>query len=84
MSESNNDEYWKANISLVAKLLAIWFMVSFGFGIILVDFLNGIQFWGYKLGFLFAQQGSIYVFVILIFVYIKKMAELDRKFDVEE
>ena len=84
MSESNNDEYWKANISLVAKLLAIWFTVSFGFGIILVDFLNGIQFWGYKLGFWFAQQGSIYVFVILIFVYIKKMAELDRKFDVEE
>ena len=84
MSEPNNDEYWKANISLVAKLLAIWFTVSFGFGIILVDFLNGIQFWGYKLGFWFAQQGSIYVFVILIFVYIKKMAELDRKFDVEE
>ena len=61
-------------------LLSIWFTVSFGFGIILVDQLNTIQFFGFKLGFWFAQQGSIYVFVILIFVYIYLMNRLDKNF----
>jgi len=84
MNKSNNDAYWKANVSLMIKLLAVWFVVSFVCGILLVDALNNIQIWGYKLGFWFAQQGSIYVFVALIFIYAKKMAALDRKFGVEE
>jgi len=64
-------------------LLLIWFVVSFGFGILLVDELNQIRIGGYKLGFWFAQQGSIFCFVILIFYYTKKMAALDRKFKVD-
>ena len=84
MSKSNNDAYWKANVSLMIKLLVVWFVVSFVCGILLVDVLNGIQIGGYKLGFWFAHQGSIYVFVALIFIYAKKMAALDRKFGVEE
>ncbi|HBM83784.1 MAG TPA: DUF4212 domain-containing protein [Halieaceae bacterium] len=66
------------------KLLVIWFVVSFGCGILLVDVLNQIQIGGYKLGFWFAQQGSIYVFVVLIFYYTRQMAKLDREFNVEE
>jgi len=76
--------YWKANLRLLAKLLVVWFVVSFGFGILLVDWLNEIQFFGFKLGFWFAQQGSIYVFVVLIFIYARKMRALDRKFGVED
>jgi putative solute:sodium symporter small subunit len=77
-------EYWKANIRLVSILLAIWFIVSYLFGIILVDTLNQIQIGGVGLGFWFAQQGSIFTFLVLIFVYAKKMNDLDRKFDVHE
>ncbi len=66
------------------KLLAVWFVVSFGCGIIFVDILNEIQLGGYKLGFWFAQQGSIYTFVVLTFVYAKKMGDLDRKYGVHE
>ena len=76
--------YWKANISLLAKLLVVWFVASYGFGIVLVDLLNQISIGGYKLGFFFAQQGSIYVFVVLIFIYVRQMNKLDRKFDVHE
>lgn len=76
--------YWRENISLVIKLLAIWFLVSFGFGILLVDPLNEIRFFGFKLGFWFAQQGSIYVFVVLIFVYARLTAKLDEKYRVHE
>ena len=83
MSNSASD-YWKANIRLVSILLVIWFIVSFLFGIILVDVLNNIRIAGVGLGFWFAQQGSIYTFLILIFVYAKKMNALDRKFDVHE
>lgn len=83
-----NDEdkkaYWQANLSLMAKLLTVWFVVSFGFGIVLVDVLNNIQFFGFKLGFWFAQQGAIYVFVALIFVYMNKMNKLDKRFGVDE
>jgi putative solute:sodium symporter small subunit len=61
-------------------LLSIWFVVSFGFGILFVDQLNLIEFYGFKLGFWFAQQGSIYIFVILIFIYIYLMNKLDKKF----
>jgi len=83
MSNSATD-YWKANLRLVSILLAIWFIVSYLFGIILVDVLNNIRIAGVGLGFWFAQQGSIFTFLILIFVYAKKMNALDRKFNVHE
>ena len=72
--------YWKTNLKYLLVLLLIWFTVSFGFGILLVEQLNKIRFGGFKLGFWFAQQGAIYVFVILIFVYIYLMNRLDKKF----
>ena len=72
--------YWKTNLKYLLVLLFIWFTVSFGFGILLVDQLNKIRFGGFKLGFWFAQQGAIYVFVILIFIYIYLMNRLDKKF----
>lgn len=81
---SQASEYWKANIRLVSILLVIWFVVSYLFGIILVEPLNNIRLGGVGLGFWFAQQGSIFTFLILIFVYAKKMNALDRKFDVHE
>ena len=84
LSDEQATAYWRRNLSLMVKLLVIWFVVSYGFGIILVDVLNQIQIGGYKLGFWFAQQGSIYVFVGLIFYYTKKMGDLDREFNVEE
>lgn len=84
MPDKSRAAYWKRNISLVLKLLAIWFTVSYLFGIILVDLLNKVSIGGAKLGFWFAQQGSIYVFVILIFVYVAKMNKLDKEFDVHE
>jgi putative solute:sodium symporter small subunit len=80
MSASKEKEYWKKNIKYVIILLSIWFLVSFVFGILLVDELNAIRIGGFKLGFWFAQQGAIYVFVILIFVYIRLMNKLDKKF----
>lgn len=76
--------YWRANLKLGALLLTIWFVVSFGFGILLVEPLNRIPFFGFKLGFWWAQQGSIYVFIVLIFVYAWAMNRLDRKYDVHE
>ena len=82
MSEAS--EYWKANIRLVIGCLVVWFIVSYGFGILLVDQLNAIRLGGYKLGFWFAQQGSIYTFVFLIFFYSLRMNMLDRKFNVHE
>lgn len=77
-------EYWKRNVRLMVILLSIWFIVSYLFGIVLVTPLNSISLGGYKLGFWFAQQGSIYVFVALIFVYAAKMNALDKEFDVHE
>ena len=82
--KSNGDAYWKANLKLVCQLMAVWFVVSYGCGILLVDVLNTISIGGIKLGFFFAQQGSIYVFVALIFVYVSRMNKLDRKFGVHE
>jgi putative solute:sodium symporter small subunit len=76
--------YWKANLKILASLLAIWFVVSYGFGILLADWLDQFRVAGFKLGFFFAQQGSIYVFVVLIFVYVRLMNRLDRKHDVHE
>ncbi|MDX1639210.1 MAG: DUF4212 domain-containing protein [Balneolaceae bacterium] len=77
-------EYWHTNLKYVGILLGVWFLVSFVFGILLVEPLNAIRLGGFKLGFWFAQQGSIYVFVILIFVYVWLMNRLDRKYDVHE
>jgi len=82
--ENNNHAYWRANIRLMLVLLAIWFTVSFGFGILLVDWLNQFQFFGFKFGFWWAQQGSIYVFVILIFVYTARMKRIDREYGVSD
>jgi putative solute:sodium symporter small subunit len=78
------DAYWKANLQLVAVLLGIWFTVSYGFGILLADWLDQFRFAGFKLGFFFAQQGSIWVFVLLIFVYVRLMNRMDREHDVHE
>ena len=78
--------YWRANLRLLLGLLAVWFLVSFGFGILLVDELNRFRIpgTGFPLGFWFAQQGSIYVFVVLIFVYVWRMNRLDARFGVDE
>ena len=86
MNDSNNsaEKYWQANLRLLTICLVVWFVVSYLFGIILVDPLNSIQIGGYKLGFWFAQQGSIYVFVALIFIYASRMNKLDREHDVHE
>ncbi len=81
---SDAEAYWQANVKLVIACIVVWFVVSFGFGILLVDVLNNIQIGGYKLGFWFAQQGSMYTFVALIFFYSIRMNTLDRQFNVEE
>nr|WP_296748773.1 DUF4212 domain-containing protein [Thioalkalivibrio sp.] len=82
--EESRAAYWRANLRLLAILLTIWFVVSFGFGILLSQQLNAFSLGGYPLGFWFAQQGSIYTFIILIFFYAWRMNVLDRKFDVHE
>ena len=74
------DYYWKAKLKILTCLLTIWFLVSFGFGILLSDWLDQFRIGGFKLGFWFAQQGSIYVFIILIFTYVYLMNRLDKKF----
>ncbi len=84
ISRESRIAYWKHNLRYLLILLAVWFTVSFGFGILLVDQLNVVRFGGFKLGFWFAQQGSIYSFVILIFVYVRLMNRLDKKFNVDE
>ena len=78
------ESYWKENLKIMFKLLAIWFAVSFGASILFIDQLNQITFMGFKLGFWFAQQGAMYVFIALIFVYVKQMNDLDKKYNVEE
>ncbi|MCU0975829.1 MAG: DUF4212 domain-containing protein [Steroidobacteraceae bacterium] len=84
MTKDKVSAYWRANLKILASLLAIWFVVSYGFGILLADWLDQFRVAGFKLGFFFAQQGSIYVFVVLIFVYVRLMNRLDRKHDVHE
>ena len=84
MSLSDRRRYWRTNLKYLAVLLSIWFVVSYGFGILLVDQLDTIRIGGFKLGFWFAQQGSIYVFVVLIFVYVRLMNRLDKRYDVDE
>ena len=82
----NIDQYWKKNIQIVSILLVFWFLASFGFGIIFADNLDEISFFGFKLGFWFAQQGSILIFVAIIFIYIRSMKKLDQEFteDIDE
>ncbi|MDA9922941.1 MAG: DUF4212 domain-containing protein [Verrucomicrobiales bacterium] len=83
MSEENhssNTDYWRANLKWVGILLTIWFIVSYGCGILFVEELNKIRIGGFKLGFWFAQQGSIYVFVVLIAFYVRIMNGLDKKY----
>lgn len=84
MSEKNLDEYWQKNLRILGGLLVVWFIASYGCGIIFADALNGIRLGGYKLGFWFAQQGSIYVFIGIIYTYIYKMNKLDREYDVHD
>lgn len=82
--QKNATAYWKENLRYLLILLSIWFAVSYGAGIILKDVLNEIKIGGFPLGFWFAQQGSIYVFVILIFVYVHLMNKLDKKYGYDE
>lgn len=82
--QPNLREYWKKNLGLMVVLLSIWALVSYVFGIVLVNELNAIKLGGFPLGFWFAQQGSIFTFVVLIFVYVARMRKLDKEYDVEE
>ncbi|MEX0928410.1 MAG: DUF4212 domain-containing protein [Balneolales bacterium] len=82
--KSKAQQYWKKNLRYLTILLSIWFLVSYGFGILLADQLDAIQIGGFKLGFWFAQQGSQFVFVILIFVYVRLMNNLDKEFGFDE
>jgi putative solute:sodium symporter small subunit len=84
LSEKRAEEYWRKTKRLMWRLMIIWFVVSFGFGILLVDVLNMIQIGGFKLGFWFAQQGAIYVFIGIIFYYVRAMHRLDAEYHVEE
>ena len=84
LSDTKRRAYWHANLSIVAALLSVWFVVSFVLSIVFVDSLNTMRIGGFRLGFWMAQQGSLYVFVVLIFVYVWLMNRLDRKYSVEE
>jgi putative solute:sodium symporter small subunit len=81
---NKNDEYWKSNLRIVSSLLLVWFIASFGFGIIFSDMLDHIKVGGFKLGFWFAQQGSIYIFVLIIFIYVWLMKRLDKRLSEKE
>jgi putative solute:sodium symporter small subunit len=84
MEEQKAQAYWQENIRTIMQLMVVWFVASYGCGVLFVDLLDTIAFGGFKLGFWFAQQGSIYVFLILIFVYAKRMNAIDEKYDVHE
>jgi len=84
VSNDRSTAYWKKNVQYLALLLIVWFIVSYGCGILFVDQLDTIRLGGFKLGFWFAQQGSIYVFVVLIFVYVYLMNKLDKEYGVDE
>ncbi len=83
MKESAANNYWKSNIRILIVLLGIWFISSFGFGILFSDVLDNFQIGGFKIGFWFAQQGSIYIFVLLIFIYVFLINRLDKKYKKE-
>lgn len=80
MTPEKAKAYWRENVTYLTLLLSIWFLVSYGCGILFADFLNQFKIGGFELGFWFAQQGAIYVFVILIFVYVRLMNKLDKKY----
>ena len=82
--EQSAKAYWQANLALLAKLLLVWFVVSFGCGILLADWLDQFTFFGFKLGFWFAQQGAIYVFVALIFIYAWRINIIERHFGLDD
>lgn len=82
--QQSKHAYWRSNLGIMAVLLAIWALVSYGCGILFVDVLNAVKVGGFPLGFWFAQQGSIYVFVGLVFYYVWRMRKLDREHDVHE
>ena len=83
LKDTSAQRYWRTNLRVVAILLSIWFVVSYGAGILFADALNAIHIGGFPLGFWFAQQGAIYTFVILIFAYVAIMNDIDRKFSNE-
>jgi len=84
MKEDQAVAYWRENISLIIRYLIIWFVASYGCGILFADALNKIHFFGFKMGFWFAQQGSIFIFLALLVMYARSMNKLDRKYDVHE
>ena len=84
MTQEEAEAYWKENIRIIGSLLVAWFVVSLGAGVLFIDQLNTIEISGVKLGFWFAQQGAIYAFVLIIFIYVYKMQKLDKKYGVEE
>jgi putative solute:sodium symporter small subunit len=84
LSQHQADGYWRENIRLLIKLLIVWFVVSFGFGIILVEPLNQYQWFGMKLGFWFAQQGAIYVFIVLIFTYVVRIKKIAQRYGIDD
>jgi putative solute:sodium symporter small subunit len=84
MSDKNLKEYWRKNVRILIILLIVWFVASYGFGILLAEPLNAIQIGGFKLGFWFAQQGSIYIFIAIIFIYVNRMNKLDHEYDVDD
>lgn len=84
VTEAKVNDYWHANLKLLGGLLAVWFVVSFGAGILFVDVLNKVEIGGFPLGFWFAQQGSIYTFVALIFIYTVRMKAIERRFGVDD
>ena len=84
MDANKAQAYWRENISTILTLLVVWFIVSLGCGVLFIEQLNAIEIRGVKLGFWFAQQGSIYAFVILIFIYVFKMQKIDEKYGVDE
>ncbi len=84
MSGKDLKKYWRENLTYVFILLGVWFLASYGAGILFAKQLNGIRLGGFKLGFWFAQQGAIYIFLVLIFAYVYLMNKLDKKYDVHE
>lgn len=82
--KGDKNQYWRRNIRILIVLLLIWFLGSFGAAILFAEELNGIRIGGFKLGFWFAQQGAIYIFILLIFIYVRLMNKLDKEFDVDE
>ena len=84
MKSKDRKAYWSENLKLLGQLLFVWFIVSYGCGILFVDFLDKIRIGGFRLGFWFSQQGSIFVFIVLIWIYVRRMAALDKKYNVDE